>query len=88
MKRNEDIIKKALHRIKIIQGHLQSIQTMIEEDTYCVDIIHQSRAVQKSLKKLDLFLLEDHLKTCVKHHMQNGKDELATEELLRLYEYK
>ncbi|MCA9386105.1 metal-sensitive transcriptional regulator, partial [Candidatus Dojkabacteria bacterium] len=42
---------RALHRIRIIQGHLKSVEKMIEEDKYCVDIVHQSRAVQKALKK-------------------------------------
>jgi len=79
---------KAMHRIKIIQGHLQSIEKMLEEDKYCVDIVHQSRAVQKALKKLDLLIIEEHLNTCVIHQIKNGEEKITTEELLKLFEYK
>lgn len=80
--------ERGLHRIKIIKGHLESIEKMIEEDKYCVDIIHQSRAVQSALKKLDLLIMEGHLKGCVVHQIQNGEEERTTEELLKLFEYK
>ncbi len=80
--------KKLLHRIKIIQGHLKSIEKMIEEDAYCVDIVHQSRAVQNALKKIDLVVIEEHLNNCVVHQIKNGEEKKTTEELLRLFDYK
>ena len=80
--------EKALHRIKIIKGHLNSIETMIQEDQYCLDIVHQSRAVQKALKKLDQKIVEDHLNTCVVDQIKSGQEKKTTEELLRLFEYK
>lgn len=61
---------------------------MLDDGEYCVDIVHQSRAVQKALKKLDLLLIENHLETCVAKQMQNGKSKKATAELLRLFDYK
>jgi len=80
--------KRALHRIKIIQGHLKGIEKMLEEDQYCVDIIHQSMAVQKALKKLDIFIIEDHLKTCVIDQIKDGDESKTVEELKQLYEMK
>lgn len=79
---------RTLHRIKIIKGHLKSIEDMIESDKYCVDIVHQSRAVQKALKKLDLLIIEEHLGSCVVKQIKNGKENQSIEELLRLFEYK
>lgn len=79
---------KALHRIKIIQGHLKAVEKMLQDDQYCVDIVHQSRAVQKALKNLDLLLIENHLKTCVVHQIHNNEEQRTTQELLRLFEYK
>ncbi|MCA9385356.1 metal-sensing transcriptional repressor [Candidatus Dojkabacteria bacterium] len=88
-KRYKKTVKdKAIHRIKIIQGHLKSVQEMLEKDEYCVDIVHQSRAIQKALKKLDLLIIEDHLNTCVVHQVKNGEQEKTTSELLKLFEYK
>lgn len=85
---NEDVKKRAVHRIKIIQGHLKKIQEMLENDKYCIDIVHQSRAVQSALKKLDLFIMEDHLNTCVIDQIKSGDEESTIEELLKLFEYK
>lgn len=79
---------KALHRIRIIQGHLSAVEKMLQNDDYCVDIVHQSRAVQKALKQLDLLLIENHLKTCVIHQIHNNEEKRTTDELLKLFEYK
>ena len=79
---------RALHRIKINQGHLKKIESMLTDDTYCLDIVHQSRAVQKAMKQLDLLIIEEHLQTCVVHQMRNGEGQRTTHEILRLFEYK
>lgn len=79
---------RALHRIRIIQGHLKKIEQMLESQEYCLNIVHQSRAVQKALKKLDLLIIEEHLKNCVVHQIQSGNEKKTIEELLRLFEYK
>lgn len=79
---------RALHRVRIIQGHLTSIEKMLEENRYCVDIVHQSRAIQKALKQLDILIIENHLKGCVINQIKGGQEEKTTTELLRLFEYK
>ena len=53
--------KQKLHRIKIIKGHIEAIERMIEDDVYCIDIVHQSLAVQKALKMLDTVIMADHI---------------------------
>ena len=80
--------KRAIHRIKIIQGHLKKVQEMLENDEYCVDIVHQSRAIQSALKKLDLLIIEDHLNSCVIDQIKHGEEAKTTDELLKLFEYK
>ncbi len=80
--------ERVLHRIKIIQGHLKSIERMIEEDKYCVDVIHQSLAVQRALHKINLLLMENHLNTCVLHQIRTGQEKQTTKELLKLFEFK
>jgi DNA-binding FrmR family transcriptional regulator len=79
---------RALHRIRIIKGHLDSVEKMIDEDTYCVDIVHQSRAVQKALQKLDLLIINSHLNTCVIKQIKSGQESKSTAELLKLFEYR
>lgn len=79
---------RALHRLKIIQGHLKAIEKQIDDNAYCVDIVHQSRAIQKALKNLDLLIIEDHLNHCVVDQIKNGEEVKTNEELLRLFDYK
>lgn len=58
----------------------------IEKEAYCPTLLEQSLSIQRSLKSLDAFLLENHLRTHVKHQMQNkGRDEKAVKELIKIY---
>ncbi len=83
-----DIKKRALHRAKILEGQLRGLQKMIESEDYCMDIITQSLAIQKSLGSLNKLLVENHLKTHVTH-MMHGDDASQGEaitEMLKLFE--
>lgn len=73
--------KKLLHRLKIAHGHLEKVIKMVEKDEYCLDIIQQTQAVEMALKKVDELILENHLKTCVRESIVNGKgiDEKVSE---------
>jgi len=57
--------KDVLQRLKIAEGHLRGIQRMIEDDSYCIDIIRQIQAVQSSLNKVSTKILEGHLNSCL-----------------------
>lgn len=85
----EDIKKRAVHRSKIINGQFDALIAAIEDEKYCIDILTQSLAIQKSLKSLNKLVLDNHLKTHVKEGMEAGTDEekkKLMEELLQLYE--
>lgn len=83
-----DIKKRALHRAKIIEGQVRGVQKMIEQDDYCMDIITQTLAIQKSLSSLNKLILENHLRTHVKDMFASGDVEKAVDELLVTYELK
>jgi len=70
-----------LHRLKIAKGHLQKVIEMVEKDFYCIDVIHQSQAVQAALKKIDEEILQNHLKCCVIDQAKKGK--IKEEKLVR-----
>ena len=84
-----DLKKRALHRAKILEGQMRGMQKMIENEDYCMDIITQSLAVQKSLSSLNKLLIENHVRTHVADMLgstsQDTKD-MAVEDLLHLYE--
>jgi CsoR family transcriptional regulator, copper-sensing transcriptional repressor len=58
--------RKIINRISYISGHLEGVKKMIEEDRYCVDIIHQNKGIISAIKKVNRMVLENHLHTCVR----------------------
>lgn len=79
MKRTDDIQHRVLHRLKISRGQLNKVIKMVEDQDYCIDILHQSQAIEKALKETDSLILENHLKTCVVEQLQKGKREAVSE---------
>ncbi len=76
--------ERILHRLKIAQGHLNKVINMTQEHAYCVDIIHQSQAVQKALADIDNLVLENHLRHCVADSIRKGKDKQAIDEIMAI----
>ena len=84
-----DIKKRATHRSKIIEGQFKGLQKAIDNEAYCMDILTQSLAIQRSLASLNKLILENHLRTHVTEMLgTNDKKthEVAIAELLSLYE--
>jgi DNA-binding FrmR family transcriptional regulator len=58
--------KQALvNRLRRIEGQVRGLQRMVEEDTYCIDILTQVSAATKALETVALSLLDEHLRHCV-----------------------
>ena len=56
---------KALGRLRRIEGQVQGIQRMVEEDKSCVDVLLQLAAVQGAVEQVQKLLLGKHLEACV-----------------------
>jgi DNA-binding FrmR family transcriptional regulator len=69
--------EKLLSRTKRIAGQIAGVQRMIEQDRYCVDILHQISAVRSALDALGVELLTNHLETCVLGSDQGSKHSAA-----------
>ena len=72
----EDLLK----RLRRAEGQVRGIQRMVEDDTYCIDILTQVSAATKALETVALSLLEDHLSHCVAQATAEG-GEVAQEKL-------
>jgi len=83
-----DIKKRALHRARILEGQLRGVEKMIDDEAYCVDIITQTLAIQKSLRSLNKLLVENHLRTHVSEMFDEGgpRRDDAVDELLTVFE--
>jgi DNA-binding FrmR family transcriptional regulator len=60
-----------LARLKRIEGQVRGLQRMVEDDTYCIDVLTQVSAATKALQSVAVQLLDDHLRHCVTHAIQS-----------------
>ncbi len=68
-----DALKRdVLNRLRSIAGHVNGIARMVEEDKYCIDVIHQVEAVQAALDRVSLLVLDDHMHHCVTNAIRSG----------------
>lgn len=81
-----------LTRLRRIEGQVRGLQSMIDDDVYCIDVLTQIASVTKALQGVGLGLLDEHLHHCVTaaaHESDEaGRDKLdeavaAIERLLR-----
>ena len=83
-KRGEDEKKLITNRLNRINGQVNGIKKMIENDAYCNDVLIQLKAVESSIQSLSNHILENHLYNCVTRDLENG--ELDTiDELISLF---
>ena len=61
-----------LNRLRRVEGQVRGLQRMVEEDTYCIDILTQVSAATKALENVALSLLDQHLHHCVADATRTG----------------
>ena len=83
--RPKDTQERILHRLKIAQGHLKKVINMVEEDCYCIDVLHQMQAVGSAIAETECVVLENHLKTCAIDSIRAGKQEEAIKEIMTIF---
>ena len=66
-----------LKRLRRIEGQVRGLQRLVDEDTYCIDILTQVAAVTKALQAVSLGLVEDHIGHCVVEAARTGDAEAA-----------
>jgi DNA-binding FrmR family transcriptional regulator len=71
--------QKVLARLRRIEGQVRGLQRMVDDDTYCIDVLTQVAAITKALQGVGLHLLDDHLQHCVAGAAANGEQ---TQELV------
>ncbi len=83
--RPKDTRERIIHRLKISKGHLEKVIKMVEEDKYCIDVLHQMQAVESGLRETGNVVLENHLKSCVVDAIGRGEKEKAIEEIMEVF---
>lgn len=85
---NDKNKSKVVRRLKLLEGQVRGLQKMIENDTYCIDVITQTSAVKQGLSNVEDMLLENHLDHCVHDQMHSGQAKKATDEIIKVYKLK
>src|SRR5215469_8477493 len=85
---DDDTRSKTLGRLRRIEGQVQGIQRMVEEDKYCVDILLQLTAVQGAVEQVQRLLLGRHIESCVADAIRSGSTrdrQKKVDELLEVF---
>ena len=64
-----------LRRLRRIEGQVRGLQRMIEEDTYCIDVLTQVSAATRALQSVAVGLLDQHVRHCVTNAAAEGPEE-------------
>ena len=83
----DDHRRAVLNRLKTARGHLDAVVRMVEEGTYCPDVMKQLSAVQGSLERASRVVLRNHLETCVAAAMVAGRTDEIVDELMEALRY-
>jgi len=86
--RPKDTQERIFHRLRIAKGHLEKVMKMVEEDSYCIDVLNQLQAVESGLKETGNVILENHLHTCAAEAIKNGRSKEAIGEIMAVFKKK
>lgn len=80
--------ERILHRLKISKGHLEKVIEMVDQNEYCIHIIHQLQAIEEGLRQTGNLILDNHLRTCTSNAIKAGKKDEAIREIMEVFEKK
>lgn len=63
-----------VQRLNRIAGQVRGVAQMIEDDRYCIDILHQIAAIRAALAKVESQVLKDHAACCVAEAIASGNE--------------
>jgi len=78
---NPEQKKKAVARLKRIEGQVRGLQKMVESDRYCIDILTQTASVVSALRGVEDLVMEQHMQTCVKDAMRSDDIEVQGQKI-------
>ncbi len=82
--RSDKEYKDLINRLSRIEGQVRGIKKMVENDSYCTDILIQVSAVNAALNSFNKVLLANHIRTCVADDIRAGKDDTVDELVVTL----
>jgi DNA-binding FrmR family transcriptional regulator len=68
-----------LKRLRRIEGQVRGLQRMVDDDTYCIDVLTQISAINRALQSVAVGLLDEHVRHCVRDATLGDDPERADE---------
>ncbi|MCK5747849.1 MAG: metal-sensitive transcriptional regulator [Oricola sp.] len=78
-----------IKRLNRIENQVRGVARMVEEDRYCIDILHQVQAIKSALSRAESEILKNHAHHCVAEAIKTGSAQAQQEkfsELVDLFE--
>tara|TARA_R100001086_G_scaffold48644_1_gene21522 strand:- start:2480 stop:2749 length:270 start_codon:yes stop_codon:yes gene_type:complete len=76
--------EKVVTRLKRIEGQVRGLVRMLEEERYCIDVLHQMQAVKSALARAESELLKEHAAHCVADAIASGNTAAQREKVTEL----
>jgi len=75
---------KTMNRLRRIEGQVRGIIKMLEDDRYCIDVLHQMQAIKSALARAESDILKDHANSCVAEAIEAGDSDAQREKVSEL----
>ncbi|MHB8819874.1 MAG: metal-sensitive transcriptional regulator, partial [Bellilinea sp.] len=79
--RSEETRTSMINRLRRVQGQLGGIETMLNEDRECRDVLQQLSAVRSAVHSAMLAYMEAYISECVLEQMETSSDRSHREKL-------
>ena len=76
-----EVQNQMINRLNRVEGQIRGLKKMIENETYCDDVINQIEASRAALKSIAIIMLESHIQTCVVDQIKDGDVAIVNEVL-------
>ena len=81
-----DTRKQVLSNLNRIEGQIRGLKRLIEEGTYCIDVITQTQAVKSAISSVEDRLLREHLLTCAVTQVKKNDTQKMVDEVMKVYQ--
>ncbi len=72
-----EIKEDVLRRLNSIEGQVKGLRRLVEQDTYCVDVLTQLSSVHEALRGVSKIIMRDHLQHCVTDALRTNEEDKA-----------
>lgn len=80
-----NIQEQVIRNLNRIEGQVRGLKRMVEEGTYCIDVITQTQAVKSAISAVEDRLLENHLSHCAVEQVQKNDAKRMVEEVMKVF---